>query len=182
MIKPLIGGAWELRPTSCCLEGYVRGGGSHIYGMVLFNLGNDFITHALFWIWQRPFRGNSNDSISKAIAFEELKYPDNVHELLTPHCIDAISKVSTFTSFGQDCVCDPQIHWCHLILLHTSYTNTMVQLMSKDPHNRLGVGEDGFSQLITHPWFNDLDWQQLEQKAVIPPFCPDVRQQITLLL
>ena len=50
----------------------------------------------------------------------------------------------------------------------------MLQLMSKDPRNRLGVGEDGFAQLVTHPWFHEIDWRQLEQQALTPPFCPDV--------
>jgi hypothetical protein len=46
--------------------------------------------------------------------------------------------------------------------------------MCKDPRNRLGVGRDGFAQLITHAWFRDIDWKQAEQKTLDPPFCPDV--------
>lgn len=51
------------------------------------------LTHLI--ILKRPFRGNSNDAISKAIAYEELKYPDNAQDILSAECIDVISKVSS---------------------------------------------------------------------------------------
>jgi hypothetical protein len=51
-------------------------------------------TLSSFYHFQRPFRGNSNEALSKAIAYEELKYPDNATDILSPACIDVISNVS----------------------------------------------------------------------------------------
>ncbi|KAM3582974.1 hypothetical protein VKS41_004730 [Umbelopsis sp. WA50703] len=90
---------------------------------------------------RRPFRGNSNDSISKAIAYEDLKFPDNAYDVLSNECIDFITK-----------------------------------LMCKNPADRLGVSTEGYAQLISHPWFRDIDWKQIEQQTAEPPFSPDPKR------
>ncbi|KAG2219558.1 hypothetical protein INT45_013217, partial [Circinella minor] len=42
---------------------------------------------------QRPFKGNSNEELIDAILNEPLKFPDNVHELVSEDCIDLITKL-----------------------------------------------------------------------------------------
>lgn len=46
--------------------------------------------------------------------------------------------------------------------------------MCKNPADRLGVGDEGYAQLTTHPWFRDIDWKQIEEQTAEPPFSPDV--------
>ncbi|KAI8881365.1 kinase-like protein [Backusella circina FSU 941] len=46
-------------------------------------------------------------------------------------------------------------------------------LLTRDIHKRLGVGEQGFKRLQSHPWLKNIPWEQLETKQAIPPFAPD---------
>ena len=43
------------------------------------------------------------------------------------------------------------------------------QLLNVDPKKRLGAGPQGFQHLKTHPYFNGINWDQLESKRVKPP-------------
>ncbi|KAI9259092.1 kinase-like domain-containing protein [Sporodiniella umbellata] len=45
-------------------------------------------------------------------------------------------------------------------------------LLAKGPKERLGHGEHGVKNLKAHPWFQGIDWQQLELKQAQPPFIP----------
>jgi serine/threonine kinase 32 len=47
-------------------------------------------------------------------------------------------------------------------------------LLTRDIQKRLGVGEQGFRRLQSHPWLKSITWDQLETKQAIPPFVPDV--------
>ncbi|KAI8093540.1 putative camp-dependent protein kinase [Halteromyces radiatus] len=46
-------------------------------------------------------------------------------------------------------------------------------LLTRDVSQRLGVGDQGFQDLKSHPWFKTIQWQRLEAKQVEPPFIPD---------
>jgi hypothetical protein len=52
--------------------------------------------------------------------------------------------------------------------------------MCKNPADRLGVSTEGYAQLISHPWFRDIDWKQIEQQTAEPPFSPDVSLLISM--
>ena len=43
------------------------------------------------------------------------------------------------------------------------------KLLEYNPKRRLG-----FKQIITHPFFKDIDWNKLEKKEFIPPFLPEI--------
>jgi hypothetical protein len=46
-------------------------------------------------------------------------------------------------------------------------------MLEKDPKDRLG--NKGIHQFKAHPWFRDINWNDLESKTAISPFIPDVR-------
>ena len=45
-------------------------------------------------------------------------------------------------------------------------------LLQRDPAHRLGSGAGGAADIRAHPFFRDLDWAQIEARAVAPPFVP----------
>jgi len=47
------------------------------------------------------------------------------------------------------------------------------KLFVVDPKKRLGAG--GAHEIKEHPFFKEIDWEQLQSLAVVPPFIPDAR-------
>ena len=45
--------------------------------------------------------------------------------------------------------------------------------MTKDPTERLGCGPNGHAEIRGHPFFHGINWQELEEGRVAPPFTPD---------
>lgn len=60
-----------------------------------------------------------------------------------------------------------------------------MQLMERDYRKRLGCTAPGslqsFLDFQEHPWFDDINWDQLQNKEVQPPFVPDVSYQLGFL-
>ena len=48
------------------------------------------------------------------------------------------------------------------------------QLLNLDPNKRLGSGPNGFENLKSHKYFEDIDWDDLENKKVDAPFVPKI--------
>jgi len=46
------------------------------------------------------------------------------------------------------------------------------KLLRKDPENRIGVGKRDAEDIKNHAWFNGLDWEQLSEKKIEPPYLP----------
>ncbi|KAI9317999.1 kinase C-like protein, partial [Dichotomocladium elegans] len=44
--------------------------------------------------------------------------------------------------------------------------------LEMNPAKRLGQGDVGWANLVRHPFFRPIDWNQLESKSLIPPFQP----------
>ncbi|XP_018326395.1 RAC serine/threonine-protein kinase isoform X1 [Agrilus planipennis] len=47
-------------------------------------------------------------------------------------------------------------------------------LLIKDPTRRLGGGPDDAREIMAHPFFSCINWKDLEQKKIPPPFKPQV--------
>lgn len=48
------------------------------------------------------------------------------------------------------------------------------RLLEKDPHKRLGAFAGGAADIKAHPWFRDVNWEQLEARQLRPPFKPKI--------
>jgi len=53
----------------------------------------------------------------------------------------------------------------------------VTQLLNKDCSARLCSGETGGEELMNHPFFADIDWAQLDAKAIPPPFVPVIKSE-----
>nr|UAD90250.1 RAC serine/threonine-protein kinase [Lasioderma serricorne] len=51
-------------------------------------------------------------------------------------------------------------------------------LLVKDPVRRLGGGPDDAKEIMIHPFFSRINWRDLEQKKIPPPFKPQVTSDI----
>ena len=47
-------------------------------------------------------------------------------------------------------------------------------LIQRKPARRLGA--NGISEIVDHPWFAGFDWKALENKTMVPPFVPNVKE------
>lgn len=49
-----------------------------------------------------------------------------------------------------------------------------MQLLTRDPMQRLGSGRTGADEVLNHPFFESINWRDLLEKKVPPPFNPGV--------
>ena len=56
----------------------------------------------------------------------------------------------------------------------------IIKLLDLDPKTRLGAGKNGFENLKNHKYFEDIDWDDLENKKITPPFIPNVEGNMDL--
>ena len=55
----------------------------------------------------------------------------------------------------------------------TSVTKSLLQgLLQKDPKKRLGCGPLGVKEIMDHPFFANIDWNNIINKTITPPFKP----------
>lgn len=47
-------------------------------------------------------------------------------------------------------------------------------LLAKSPKERLGGGPDDVKEIMVHPFFASINWKDLENKKITPPFKPSV--------
>jgi len=55
------------------------------------------------------------------------------------------------------------------------FVDIIEKLLSKNPTNRLGAQND-VHEVLSHPWFADLNIADLEAQKIPPPLKPDVKQ------
>jgi len=48
------------------------------------------------------------------------------------------------------------------------------QLLCKDPNYRLGSSRLGAASIKSHPWFNNINWNDILEKKTDGPIAPDV--------
>jgi serine/threonine protein kinase SCH9 len=61
--------------------------------------------------------------------------------------------------------------------LSTEGRNFVKGLLNRNPKHRLGANRDA-QELIEHPFFDDIDWDALAHKNIIPPFKPKLKSII----
>ncbi|KAJ5908958.1 hypothetical protein N7495_001640 [Penicillium taxi] len=61
--------------------------------------------------------------------------------------------------------------------LSTEGRNFVKGLLNRNPKHRLGANGDA-KELMAHPFFNDIDWNALSHKQVIPPFKPKLASEM----
>ena len=49
------------------------------------------------------------------------------------------------------------------------------KLFVKDPEKRLGNGENGLNDIKSHPFYAEIDWDNLLAKKIKPPFVPKLK-------
>lgn len=50
-------------------------------------------------------------------------------------------------------------------------------LLIKNPKNRLGGGEDDVLEIMRHPFFTCINWQELAERKLTPPWKPDIQSE-----
>ena len=70
------------------------------------------------------------------------------------------------------------------IVLPNNFSEEAKDLISKlldlDPKKRLGAGKNGFENLKKHKYFENIDWDDLENRRIKPPFVPNVDNAMDL--
>ncbi|XP_034326204.2 RAC-alpha serine/threonine-protein kinase isoform X3 [Magallana gigas] len=56
-------------------------------------------------------------------------------------------------------------------------TSLLSGLLVKDPKQRLGGTEDDVKVIVAHPFFKSINWQDLVEKKIPPPFTPQVTSE-----
>ncbi|XP_021934196.1 ribosomal protein S6 kinase alpha-5-like isoform X2 [Zootermopsis nevadensis] len=56
----------------------------------------------------------------------------------------------------------------------------ITRLLAKEPQKRLGAGKTGVKVIKRHPFFKNINWADMTQKAVIPPYQPPLEGVIFL--
>lgn len=94
-----------------------------------------------------PFRGEDDDETFDSILSGEPIYPVYDHR----EFVSIVRKV---------------FHECSL---------SDIQLLTKDPEKRLGSGSTDALEVMAHPYFSKISFDDIYQKRVPPPFIPTLQ-------
>jgi serine/threonine protein kinase len=64
--------------------------------------------------------------------------------------------------------------------LNEDAIDLITQLLAPDPKKRLGVGKDGAKKIKSHPFFEEINWEDIWNKRIIPPFIPKLEDEMDL--
>ncbi len=110
---------------------------------------------------QSPFRGDDEDEIFDAILEDEPLYP-----ITMPR--DAVSILQ-------------KVRWASERII-TRADLPSVQLLTRDPTRRLGSGKADAEEIKRHPFFKDVNFDDVLNKRIPPPYFPTIVRQIALSL
>lgn len=57
------------------------------------------------------------------------------------------------------------------------YRNIVTGLLQKNPKFRLGSGLGGSNDILNHPFFDAIDWDELKEQKDLGPFVPQLQDQ-----
>ncbi|KAF8883600.1 kinase-like domain-containing protein [Mucidula mucida] len=102
-----------------------------------------------------------------------------VYELLsgtTPYHISGVHFPNTearLDAIADDILAGPRfIKWPPLDVVSPLAKLLITNLMCIDPKRRLGNGEYGVSEILTHLWFKRVNWRAVEDGMTEPPYIP----------
>ncbi|XP_036334576.1 protein kinase C, eye isozyme-like [Rhagoletis pomonella] len=55
--------------------------------------------------------------------------------------------------------------------------DVLTSFLAKKPNNRLGAGRYARSEITTHPFFRNIDWDKAEAKELEPPIVPKIKHR-----
>ena len=55
---------------------------------------------------------------------------------------------------------------------HSEVNSLIGGMLTKDPQQRIASGPHGFLEIISHPWFEEIDWVNLARRECTPPWVP----------
>ena len=108
---------------------------------------------------QSPFRGDDEDEIFDAILEDEPLYP-----ITMPR--DAVSILQK--------VCQSTVGCCFLL--------SFWKLLTRDPARRLGSGKDDAEEIKRHPFFKDVNFDDVLNKRIQPPYFPSIVSEMVLTI
>jgi serine/threonine protein kinase len=101
---------------------------------------------------QSPFRGDDEDEIFDAILEDEPLYP-----ITMPRDAVSILQKVRFEVYIM-----PKLFM------------TCPQLLTRDPNRRLGSGKGDAEEIKRQPFFKDVDWDDVLNKRIPPPYFPTI--------
>jgi serine/threonine protein kinase len=63
----------------------------------------------------------------------------------------------------------------HRIEMSENMKDFITKLLDKNPRKRLG--HNGKKEIISHPWFDDMDWKKLYRKEIKPQYMPEIKEK-----
>lgn len=109
---------------------------------------------------QSPFRGDDEDEIFDAILEDEPLYPITMPK----DAVSILQKVRT----------GPCFYVLHALIFH-------IKLLTRDPSKRLGSGKADAEEIKRHPFFKDVNWDDVMGKKIPPPYFPQIVRSRVIL-
>ena len=116
---------------------------------------------------RRPFESRSADKLTQAITKGSIKFP--------PGGDDQCSKEGQNLVLSVGVVSLPSLM---VMNLSSNVTFDFDQLLDRNPRTRIACRsrERGMDDFKKHPWFSDIEFDQLMEKEIQPPFVPDLHR------
>lgn len=63
----------------------------------------------------------------------------------------------------------------HGIEMSAHLQDLIIRLLDRDPSTRIGSGNDDAKQIIAHPFFEGMEWSELQDCKLQAPYIPEAR-------
>ncbi|KAF8906401.1 kinase-like domain-containing protein [Mucidula mucida] len=116
---------------------------------------------------------HSVDYYSFGVLVYELLVGTTPYHIPSAHFPDAQARLD---AIYKDILAGPQfIRWPPTDVVSPLAKILVTRLMCINSKRRLGSGERGTSDVLTHPWFKRVDWRAVQDGTSEPPYIPRLR-------